>query len=208
MSKPPHDVLQPLLRDAEAELRRRLQEACESEAKGVASGSVSEIRQLEDALLSAAVAAENKLTLRRHIKRQDTTQRASRDASTAKESASASESAIDSTNASGAEAPAVVATGLREFKDSLGQSWRAWTVTPGLSRMGRAKHFLGDFQLGWVCFENPAAGARRRLPGHPERWSELSEKELDTLLQQAISVRERLPAGRDAMAPDASPDAR
>jgi hypothetical protein len=208
MSKPPQDPLQPLLRDAEAELRRRLQEACESEAKGIENGSASEIRQLEDALLSAAAAAENTLTLRRHIKRRDVDRRASRDAPKAGQSASASEPARDSTNASALEAPPVVPSGLREFKDSGGQSWRAWTVTPGLARMGRTKQFLGDFQLGWVCFENPSAGARRRLPGHPDRWSELSERELDVLLQQAITVRERLPAGKDFTIDDASRDAR
>jgi hypothetical protein len=63
--------------------------------------------------------------------------------------------------------------------------------------MGRTKHFLGDFQLGWVCFESPVAGTRRRLPGHPERWSELTEQELDALLQQAITVRERLPRRKE-----------
>jgi hypothetical protein len=196
MSKPPQELLQPLLRDAEAELRRRLHEACESEARGIENESASEIRQLEDALLSAAVAAENTLTLRRHIKRHDVAQRTSDRAATAGETASASKPP-GSTGISATESSGAVTTGLREFTDSAGESWRAWAVTPGLSRMGRTKHFLGEYQLGWVCFENPTAGARRRLPGHPERWSELSERDLDLLLQQAIAVRERFPKRPD-----------
>jgi hypothetical protein len=185
MSKPPQELLQPLLRDAEAELRRRLHQACEAEARGIENESASEIRQLEDALLAAAVAAENTLTLRRHIKRHDARPPTEGAAAPAGASVAASTSDTTTTGA--------LVTGLREFTDRAGQSWRAWAVTPGLSRMGRTKHFLGDFQLGWVCFENPAAGARRRLPGHPDRWGELNDQELDTLLNQAITVRERLP---------------
>jgi hypothetical protein len=198
MSKPPRDVLQPLLRDAEAELGRRLQEACEAESEGIENVSAREIRQLEDALLSAAAAAEHTLTLRRHIERHDAAGRPSDDPTIAGKVPSAPERVQDTASAPEAESSGVIATGLREFKDSAGQSWRAWAVTPGLSRMGRAKYVLGDFQLGWVCFENPASGARRRLPGHPERWSELNERELDVLLQQAITVRERHTARKDA----------
>jgi hypothetical protein len=193
MSKPPRELLQPLLRDAEEELRRRLHLACEAEARGIENESSAEIRQLEDALLAAAVAAENTLTLRRHMKGHD----ARRAAATPKgEAPPPSEEALDQADASDTSTTGALVTGLREFKDSEGQSWRAWAVTPGLSRMGRTKHFLGDYQLGWVCFENPGAGARRRLPGHPDRWGELNEQELDMLLKQAITVRERLPKGR------------
>jgi hypothetical protein len=87
---------------------------------------------------------------------------------------------------------------VREFADGGGDTWRAWPVTPGHSRAARTKHFLGDFQLGWICFESLGDARRRRLAGHPARWTELSEKELDALLQQAISVRERRPATPEA----------
>jgi hypothetical protein len=207
MSKPTQDPLQPLLRDAQAELRRRLDEACQAEGEGIENESAARIRQLEDSLLSAAVAAENTLTLRRHIERREHAARKSGEPTTASESASPPEPAVDGTPMSGAQSAVNSGeagnsgTGLREFKDSTGQTWRAWMITPGLSRIGRTRHFLGEFQLGWVCFENPAAGRRRRLPGHPERWSELSEQELERLLRQAISVRERHIARKDAPVP-------
>src|SRR5918911_5093018 len=63
------DPLEPVLRDVEAKLRDRLREACEAEASGVANESAAEIRQLEDSLLAAAVAAEQTLVLRRQIAR-------------------------------------------------------------------------------------------------------------------------------------------
>jgi hypothetical protein len=199
MPVPPHDALEPVLRDAEAELRRRLREACEAEAKGVESDSTAEIRQLEDALLAAAVAAENTLTLRRHIQHQAHEPRDTAPAPPAPSSGAGT--------ASGAIASGGVSTGLREFRDDAGQNWRAWMITPGLSRAGRTKHVLGDFQLGWVCFEDPAAGRRRRLPGHPERWSELTDRELGALLEQAIVVRERQGAKREFPGGEARPDA-
>jgi len=42
------DPLEPALREAEAELHRRLQEACEAEASGVSTDSAAEIRRLEE----------------------------------------------------------------------------------------------------------------------------------------------------------------
>jgi hypothetical protein len=189
MSVPPQDPLQPVLRDAEAELRRRLHEACEAEARGVENESAAEIRQLEDALLAAAVAAENTLTIRRQIKRQEQDRRSP--GGTAPPTGPATQGAPPDPGVASGEAGRDTSTGLREFRDDAGQSWRAWMITPGLSRAGRTKHVLGDFQLGWVCFEDSAAGRRRRLPGHPERWSELSDGELAALLEQAMVVRER-----------------
>src|SRR5918911_153258 len=63
------DPLEPVLRDVEAQLRDRLREACEAEASGISTESAAEIRQLEDSLLAAAVAAEQTIALRRHIER-------------------------------------------------------------------------------------------------------------------------------------------
>src|SRR3954468_5594467 len=63
------DPLEPVLREVEAELRNRLRDACEAEATGIATESAAEIRQLEDSLLAAAVAAEQTIALRRHIER-------------------------------------------------------------------------------------------------------------------------------------------
>ena len=61
------DPLEVVLREAEAELRSRLRDACEAEAGDIASESASEIRRLEDSLLAAAVAADQTIALRRHI---------------------------------------------------------------------------------------------------------------------------------------------
>src|SRR2546429_482287 len=47
------DPLEPVLADVEAELRRRLREACEAEASGISSDATSEIRRLEDLDCSA-----------------------------------------------------------------------------------------------------------------------------------------------------------
>jgi hypothetical protein len=189
------DPLQPVLRDAEAELRRRLREACEAEAKGVANESAAEIRRLEDALLAAAVAAEHTLTLRRRLERSSAT---APDAG-APSGRAPSENAPGEKTPSASEETAVGA--VREFRDREGRAWRAWPVTPGHSRTGRTKQFLGDFQVGWICFEGIDSSARRRLAGHPERWTELNDQDLDTLLRQAIAVRERKPPSTDARAP-------
>src|SRR6185503_10924429 len=64
-SKP--DPLVPLLDDAEAELRRRLEETCAVEAENLTTKSSAEIRELEDSLLAAAIAARQTLALREKI---------------------------------------------------------------------------------------------------------------------------------------------
>lgn len=164
----PPDPLEPVLRDVEAKLRSRLREACEAEASGLSTDSAAEIRRVEDALLAAAVAAEQTIALRRHID-----ERKSEDAAKARES---SEPQLK----------------LREFRDTNGQLWRAWPVIPGQARPGRmAERYLGEFHKGWICFEALESTARRRLPRQPEHWTELKEPELCQLLDQAINAPER-----------------
>ena len=63
-SSEPPNPLHDLLTEAQTELSRRLREACEAEERGVASDSSREIRELEDSLLAAAMAAEKVLTVR------------------------------------------------------------------------------------------------------------------------------------------------
>lgn len=188
-SSPQHpDPLQPVLRDAEAELTRRLHEACEAESRGVTNESAARIRQLEDALLAAAAAAEHTLSLRRRIdQRQSTTGTI--------ESPPVGTAAAGG-QADGPSAPTSFPTGtVREFTDKNGQAWRAWPVTPGHSRTGQTKHFLGDFQLGWICFEGVHDSSRRRLAGHPPGWTELSEPELGDLLERSVAAKERKSVG-------------
>ena len=223
----PPDPLQPVLRDVEAELSRRLHEACEAEARGVSSESAAEIRRLEDALLAAAVAAEQALTLRRHMRRREGGERAreprdreeqdraerereeqereERDRAGGEAQADGVQSAPEVTDAGGAAAPegdAPPASGpaVREFRDSVGRAWRAWPVTPGLARPGRStERLLGALHQGWICFEALDSSARRRLPCTRARWAEVRDEELEQLLEQAITAPERK-SGRPAAA--------
>lgn len=188
------DPLEPVLRDAEDELSRRLHEACEAEASGLRNKSSAEIREIEDSLLAAAVAAGQTIALRRHMRdREEAAQedsaapRADREVprTVAREEVDAPLS--DST----LEALPEYARVVREFRDSGGQMWRAWPVIPGLSRTGRPKHYLGDFQRGWICFESLDSPARRRLPCAPSRLADTREEELERLLMEAIAAPER-----------------
>jgi hypothetical protein len=169
------DSLEPVLRDVEAELRNRLHEACEAEASGISTESAGEIRRLEDSLLAAAVAAEQTITLRRHIEQRN------------REMSADAERFTASPNEPVEPAPRV-----REFRDSEGQLWRAWPVKPGQARPGRtAERYLGEFHKGWICFEALESSARRRLLGQPPDWTELKEPELCQLLHRAISAPQR-----------------
>src|SRR5512138_1834386 len=180
----PADGLEPLLRDVEEQLRRRLHEACEAEANGVVNDSAAEIRHLEDTLLAAAVAAEQTLTLRRHIESR-------RAENVGRASGPSSESRAETAPPSGA-APDESRLRVREFRDSTGQLWRAWPVTPGLARHSRtAERYLGEFHKGWICFESLEGSARRRLPQQPSAWTELPDAELVQLLERAITAPQR-----------------
>ena len=141
-SSPQHsDPLQPVLRDAEAELMRRLQEACEAEGNGVADASATEIRRLEDSLLAAAAAAKHTLRVRQRLEQGRP--------STAAPADSAQADAAEPEMAATSIMPVDSFTGaVREFTDTHGRAWRAWPVTPGHSRTAQSKHFLGDFELG------------------------------------------------------------
>src|SRR6476661_3543805 len=119
------------LDEAERELRRRLEDACESEAKGVSNESTEEVRRLEDTLLAAAVAAKQTIALRDQVNRRPYVER---------------ESLVNPD-----DKPVM---GVREFTDDAGRPWRAWSVVPGTSRASsHGGQVLGDFQNGWICFE-------------------------------------------------------
>jgi hypothetical protein len=178
-----------VLRDAEAELTRRLQEACEAEGNGVADASATEIRRLEDSLLAAAAAAKHTLRVRQRLEQRGTSTAAPADsvqADAAEPEKTAATSIVPVDSFTGA---------VREFTDTHGRAWRAWPVTPGHSRTAQSKHFLGDFELGWICFEGLDDSSRRRLAGHPPGWTELSERELRALLERAVAAKERKTVG-------------
>ena len=176
------DPLQKLLDDSENELRQRLEEACEAEAKGVSTESTEEIRRLEDNLLAAAVAAKQTVAIRSHMKRRKHTERerpivvdvgADRNAQARAPSREKPESSVDDRGEKD------VVMGVREFTDDQGRSWRAWSVVPGLSRASSSGgQILGGFQNGWICFEGVDVSARRRLPYPRAKWPNISDEEL------------------------------
>jgi hypothetical protein len=188
---PKPDPLQPVLDEAEAELRRRLREACVAEAKGISSESTLEIRRLEDALLAAAVAARQTMTVRRHMKHKATEERErlipiNEAADRKGEAVSGTEKSPGSMADDQGGSPD---THVREFTDSSGRAWRAWPVIPGLSRASASgRSFLGDFQNGWICFEGMDSTARRRLPRRQTSWASVTDDELQRLLAQAIDA--------------------
>jgi hypothetical protein len=183
------DPLEPVLRDVEAELRKRLRDACDAEASGISTESASEIRRLEDSLFAAAVAAEQTIALRRHIERRKT------------ELPKQAESSGALPNE-----PTESVLKVREFRDTEGQLWRAWPVTPGQARPGKtAQRYLGEFHKGWICFEALESSARRRLPRQPEHWTELKEPELCQLLAQAINAPQQKGRTERAAPPPPSP---
>jgi hypothetical protein len=158
-----------------------------AEAKGVSTKSTEEIRRLEDTLLAAAVAAQQTITVRRHMKNRAPEERErsiavneAADRKTRPDSKSADDSAIEEQG----ERPD---TRVREFTDRAGRSWRAWPVIPGLSRAS-GRGFLGDYQDGWICFEGLDSTARRRLPRSHTSWTSVTDDELQRLLAQAIDA--------------------
>jgi hypothetical protein len=175
----PTHPLQHLLKDAEAELHRRLREACDAEANGVSSDSAHEIRTLEDSVFAAAVAAQKTMKLRRQILRTTPTEPA--------------------LPVQIADAPAITEgeeatdTSVREFSDDTGNTWRAWPVIPRQSQSNpKRRGILGNFQEGWICFEGVNTPARRRLPYRPADWAGISEKELRRLLGESIDATARI----------------
>lgn len=192
----PADPLQPVLKDAEAELHRRLRAACEAEANAVSTDSAHEIRHLEDAIFAAAAAAQKSMKLRRQMER-----RASSEPQAPiriDDVADRQESAEDYESQEPAplfdEAGEKTDMSVREFSDDAGRMWRAWPVIPGQNRTSaKRRSFLGDFQDGWVCFEGVDIAARRRLPYRPPNWASMTDQELRRLLAEAIDARERAP---------------
>lgn len=192
---PPSHPLQPILADAESELHRRLHEACVAEAKGVSTKSTEEIRRLEDTLLAAAVAAQQTITVRRHMKNSAPAQNERAIAisesadSKRKPDPRTEKRSEDSALNRQSERPD---THVREFRDTTGRTWRAWPVIPGLTRASESgRGFLGDFQNGWICFEGLNSTARRRLPRRQTSWANVSDDELQQLLAQAIDAPAR-----------------
>lgn len=191
----PADPLHDILKDAEAELHRRLREACDAEANGVSSDSAHEVRHLEDSVFAAAVAAQRTMKLRRQIesrassKQQVPVQIA--DGPIRTESTDSYESPTPGEEVR--ESDEMTDTSVREFTDDAGHTWRAWPVIPRQSQSSGRKHsLLGEFQSGWICFEGVDIAARRRLPYRPPGWADVTERELRRLLGESIDATARI----------------
>ena len=195
------DPLQKQLDDAENELRRRLEEACEAEAGGVSTESTEEVRKLEDNLLAAASAAKQTIDVRSQMKRRRYVERQrpikidvapDRDTQAPATRKRTPEARVD-------ERGEKAAMGVREFTDDEARPWRAWLVVPGLTKASsNGRQFLGDFQNGWICFEGVDRPARRRLPYRQANWPNITDEELKHLVRQAIDapVREKKAPGQ------------
>lgn len=163
---PDRDPLGLALKQTEAKLVEKLEEACPPESHGVTDESTAELAKLSDTLLAAARAAKDVIVLRqRRRKEQGTTEDA----------------------AEGGEGEAI-----REFTDREGKAWRVWAVTPTLLRASKREGTLGEFEHGWLAFETLDEEVRRRLPHYPADWVTMPEAKLQELLARATEARTRL----------------
>jgi hypothetical protein len=180
-----HDAVRPALRRAEAEVARRLEEACdEIDQKDLSQESLDELLRLEDELLAAARAVDETVRLRRQLGERPTTGAESR----------------APTASIGAPQPAEEAPGsrLREFRDPEGREWRVWEVRPGSSGRANPERYLGEYVKGWLAFECVPDEVRRRLPNHPPDWHRMADAELHQLLPHGVDVPKRKAKGSDA----------
>jgi hypothetical protein len=175
VSETAHDQLKPALERANAELAKHLDEACETDPDDVTRGSVDELMRLEEELLAAARAADEAVRLRRRIQ----------------EGGNAGETP-GANSAATASPPAASGGRVREFRDSQQRAWRVWEVRPGVGRpLSHLTRYLGDYVNGWLAFGCLDNDIRKRLPSYPANWLELTNRELESLLNQAIDVRRK-----------------
>lgn len=181
------DLVRPALRRAEAELARHLEEACEDH-ENIGDESTEELLRLEEELLAAARAADEAVRLRRKLG----------------EGTSASPTAPDGQQPPADRAPGgppaetsltelPAAIRVREFRTAAGIEWRVWEVRPGAG--GRARKpglYPAEYAEGWLAFERLQGGeGRKRLPKFGPDWCNVSDADLEALLEQAVEVRTR-----------------
>lgn len=187
------EQLKPALEKAQSELEQRLAEACDEHE---ADESTGELIKLEELLTDAAQAAKQAISIRRRI-----------GAERVKDGRS--DQPVDSTEPSESDSGPprperstladLKPEGIREFTDARGSAWHVWEVPPEqLAARSRPGTYAGEFEGGWLAFECASGGERRRLPGYPRDWRELSDEQLDALCRDAQRVAPR--RRRDASA--------
>jgi hypothetical protein len=89
----------------------------------------------------------------------------------------------------------------RAFKDQQGREWEVWEVIPGsverrerdtpesvpVERRHRDEPRISmptQLRAGWLAFQS--RHERRRLGSPPEGWADMSDAELEDLLQKAV----------------------
>ena len=199
----PHEPepLRPMLKDAQAELAKHLDEACAQD--DVEGASTAQLVRLEESLTDAAKAAKQAVSLRRRIRTGHGAPGASRASGPADAPAAGDASAagdeVDSSfprrrSADRRTAPPTddQSSAVREFRDARGILWRAWAVVPGQTRPDRPiEHRLGEYSDGWLAFESEDGSQRCRLPHYPADWIRQSNQALEEMLERAEPVRVR-----------------
>ena len=202
MTHPPEsDPLRPMLKDAQAELAKHLDEACAQE--DVEDVSTAQLMRLEESLTEAAAAAKQAVSIRRRLK----TRHGQTDPTASPEDEFADtpvpqRPTVDrrSSGSAPGSASADQMSAVREFRDAHGVLWRVWAVTPGLSHPDRPlANRLGEYSDGWLAFESDDGTRRCRLPHYPREWTRQSNQALEELLERAEPVKvRRKPAADDA----------
>jgi hypothetical protein len=180
------DPLKPALAKAKAELAKHLDEACETDSDDLEHGSVDELLRLEEELLAAARAADEAVRLRRRLEQ--------RDGGEVERPVSGDAPAV--------KPPVAEAGGrVREFRDREGRAWRVWEVRPGLGRPVTDLHrYLGDYVNGWLAFGCLDNDIRKRLPAYPPDWLQMSDTEIEELMNRALDVPKRAPRAGQTVA--------
>ena len=178
--RPEPEQLRPALERAQHELGARLAEACEDHAPDESTG---QLIKLEELLSDAAQAAKEAISIRRRLsadRRTDApgTESVERPRTRASETASSP----------GSDSP----EGIRDFVDADGKLWHVWEVpAEQLSARARPGTYAGEFESGWLAFEAESTGERRRLPGYPREWHDVTNDRLEALCREAQPVTKR-----------------
>lgn len=189
------EPFRPMLKTAQSALAKHLDEACAHD--DVNEESTAQLMRLEEALVDAAHAAKQAVSLRRRLR----TGHGAADAAEPDDGESDADGSVDrrpSVERRGGGAAAQEASAVREFRDARGVLWRVWAVTPGRMHPERlVGQRLGEYSDGWLAFETEDASQRRRLPHHPEDWAQRTNHALEILLDRAEPVRVRRKATGD-----------
>jgi hypothetical protein len=187
------DPLQPALERAQAELAKHLDEACETPTESVSQSSPEELLRLEEELLAAARAADEAARIRRRLEQRNSGERAvSGGAGTGRSTADSTTRVAAGSASAPSPAPEEPGGRVREFRDRQGQAWRVWEVRPGIDRPLRDLHrYLGAYVNGWLAFGCLDNELRKRLPKYPPDWLQMSDRELEALLNSAVDVPPR-----------------